>query len=348
MFDLKKILSKSFSNGQKTKVIVSVAVVAAISITSVTIAFMRKTLTINIDGKEQTVVTYKGIVKDVLDEQGISVEEKDTIEPPLNEKVSKNDTITLKKAVPVKIVCGDLEVQVDTSEETIQDVLESESDLLKDSGIDFCEGLDEISPDLNSKVEENSIIQIVNVEKQEIKEMETISYETVVEKDSKLISGDKEVKTRGVNGQKEVTYEVVYKDGVETNRQIKSSRTISEPKNEVIVQGTGTILTASRGNGSAKKTISCSATAYSGKSLTSSGRKPTRDKNGISTIAVDPTVIPIGSKVYVEDYGYAVASDTGGDIKGNKVDVYFNSDGECSDWGRKQVQVKIVAYPGEW
>ena len=79
MFDLKKFLSKSFSNGQKTKVIISVAVVAAISITSVTIAFMRKTLTINIDGKEQTVVTYKGTVKDVLDEQGINVEEKDSI-----------------------------------------------------------------------------------------------------------------------------------------------------------------------------------------------------------------------------------------------------------------------------
>lgn len=348
MINLKNFLSKYFSNGPKTKVIALFVLISVISITSVTIGFMRKTLIINIDGKENTLVTYKGTVKDVLDEQGINVEEKDNVEPALNEKVVEKGTITLKKAVPVKIICGDSEVQVDTSKETIKDVLESESDFLSDNGIEFDEGLDEISPDLDSKIQENSTIQIVNVEKKEVTQLETISYETVVEKDSKLMAGDKEVKTKGVNGEKEVTYQVVYKDGVETNREMTRARTISEPKNEVIVKGTGNILTASRGNGSGKKTISCSATAYSGHSSTSSGRKTLRDASGISTIAVDPTVIPIGSKLYVEGYGYAVAADTGGAIKGNKIDVYFNSSSECSNWGRKRVQVKIIAYPGEW
>lgn len=82
--------------------------------------------------------------------------------------------------------------------------------------------------------------------------METIAYETVVEKDSKLMAGNTEVKTQGNNGQKEVTYEVVYKDGVEANRQVTSTKTISEPTTQVVVQGTGTILTASRGDGSGK------------------------------------------------------------------------------------------------
>lgn len=348
IINLRKFISKNFSNGPKAKVITSLAVAAAISITSVTILSSRKTLTVNIDGKEQTLVTYKGTVKDVLDEQGIDVEEKDSIEPALNEKILKNSTITLKKAVPVTIICGDSKVQVETSKETVKDVLESESDLLKDNGIDFSEDLDEISPDLDTNVEGDIIIQVVNVEKKQIKEMETVAYETVIEKDSKLMAGDKEIKTKGSNGQKEVTYEVVYKDGVETNRKVTSTKIVSEPKNEVILQGTGSILTASRGEGSGKKTISCQATAYSGHSATSSGRSPSRDKNGISTIAVDPTVIPIGSKVYVEGYGYAVAADTGGAIKGNKIDVYFNSESECSSWGRKNVQVIIVAYPGEW
>ena len=346
--NLKEFISKNFSNGPKVKVIASLVIVITISITLVTIAFTRKTLTINIDGKEQTLVTYKGTVKDVLDEQGINVEEKDSIEPTLNEKVEDNGQIILKKAVPVKIICGDLEVKVDTSEETVKDVLQSESDLLKDEGIDFCEGLEEEFPDLESKAEGDLTIQVVNVEKHEVKEMETIAYETVVEKDSNLMIGDKEIKTKWSNGQKEVTYEVVYKDGVETNRKATSIRTILEPKNEVVLQGTGSILTASRGGGSGKKTIICQSTAYSGHSATASGRTPCRDKNGISTIAVDPTVIPLGSKVYVEGYGYAIAADTGGAIKGNKIDVYFNSSGECSSWGRKQVQVKIIAYPGEW
>ena len=347
MSNLKKLI-KNFSNGSKAKVITCLAVIIALSITSVTIAFMRKTLIINIDGKEQTLVTYRGTVKDVLNEQGIVVEEKDSIEPALDEKIEKNDTITLKKAVPVTIICENSEVQVNTSKETIKEVLESESDFLADNGIEFSEGLDEISPDINSKIQEDSTIQIVNVEKKEVKELETISYETIVEKDSKLMSGNEEIKNKGSNGQKEVTYEVVYKDGVETARKTKSTKTISEPENEVIVKGTGTILTANRGNGSGKKTINCSATAYSGHSSTSSGRAPSRNENGISTIAVDPTVIPMGSKVYVEGYGYAVAADTGGAIKGNKIDIYFDSEGECNSWGRRQVQVIIVAYPGEW
>ncbi|ETJ30506.1 3D/G5 protein, partial [human gut metagenome] len=55
---------------------------------------------------EQTFVTYKGTVQDVLNEQGIKVEEKDSIKPALNEKVQEDSTITLKKAVPIKIVCG--------------------------------------------------------------------------------------------------------------------------------------------------------------------------------------------------------------------------------------------------
>lgn len=338
----------SFFNGPKRKVVTLAAIIATVSITLVTMIVMRKTLTINIDGKEQTLVTYKGTVKDVLKEQGINVEQKDSIEPQLNDKVSKNDTITLKRAVPIKVICGDVEVQVDTAEETIKDVLETEADYLKYNGIDYYKELDEVSPALDSKVDQDSVIQIVSVEKHEVKEMETIPYETVVEKDSDLMAGDKEVKDEGSNGQKEVTYEVVYKDGVESNRQMVSTKTISAPKNKVVVQGTGNVLTASRGNGSAKKTITCTATAYSGHSTTSSGRKTSRDANGISTIAVDPTVIPMGSKVYVEGYGYAVAADTGSAIKGNKIDIYLDSESECNSWGRRQVEVKIIAYPGEW
>ena len=73
-----------------------------------------------------------------------------------------------------------------------------------------------------------------------------------------------------------------------------------------------------------------------------------RDPNGLSTIAVDPSVIPLGSKVHVEGYGYAIASDTGGAIKGNKIDLYMNSEAECISFGRRTVTVNIIAYPGEW
>ena len=59
-------------------------------------------------------------------------------------------------------------------------------------------------------------------------------------------------------------------------------------------------------------------------------------------IAVDPRVIPLGTKVYVEGYGYAIAADTGGAIKGNKIDVFFPSKQMLIDWGRKKVKIKIL------
>ena len=97
-----------------------------------------------------------------------------------------------------------------------------------------------------------------------------------------------------------------------------------------------------------KKHLVMEATAYSGHSTTATGVAPVYNPGGVSTIAVDPRVIPLGSLVYVEGYGYARASDTGGAIKGNIIDVYLNSSSACNQWGRKYgVDVYIVSYPGE-
>lgn len=95
-------------------------------------------------------------------------------------------------------------------------------------------------------------------------------------------------------------------------------------------------------------TFSMSATAYTGGEYTAMGLRPTRDPNGLSTVSVDSSVIPLGSQVYVEGYGYAIASDTGSAIKGNKIDLYMNSLEDCNNFGRRNVTVHIVAYPNQW
>ena len=104
----------------------------------------------------------------------------------------------------------------------------------------------------------------------------------------------------------------------------------------------------SSGDGSAIKTFTMESTAYTGGGLTAMGIKPVRIPGGISTVAVDPNVIPLGSKFHVSGYGYAIAADTGGAVKGNIVDVYLNSYNECINWGRRNVTVKLIAYPGQW
>lgn len=88
--------------------------------------------------------------------------------------------------------------------------------------------------------------------------------------------------------------------------------------------------------------VICSATAYAAGTMTASGRKSIRNENGISTVAVDPTIIPYGTYLYIEGYGYAVAADTGTGIKGYKLDLFFNSYGECCDWGKRDVKVTIL------
>lgn len=90
------------------------------------------------------------------------------------------------------------------------------------------------------------------------------------------------------------------------------------------------------------------ATAYTGDTITATGTTPVRNPNGISTIAVDPSIIPLGSKVYIPGYGEALATDTGGAIKGHRIDLFLNSEDECINWGRQNVSLYLLAYPGEW
>lgn len=89
------------------------------------------------------------------------------------------------------------------------------------------------------------------------------------------------------------------------------------------------------------KVMTMESTAYlptdgSAAALTASGRKARR---GI--VAVDPRVIPMHSLVYVEGYGWAVAADTGGAIKGNIIDVCIESRAACMNWGRRKVKVFV-------
>jgi len=103
-----------------------------------------------------------------------------------------------------------------------------------------------------------------------------------------------------------------------------------------------------RGTILAKKTYVMEATAYFDGLITASGLKPVRNPSGLSTVAVDPSVIPLGSKLYIDGYGYAIAADTGSAIKNLKIDLYMNSLAECYTFGRRKVSVSLLAYPNEW
>ncbi|MBM7703822.1 3D domain-containing protein [Metabacillus iocasae] len=95
-----------------------------------------------------------------------------------------------------------------------------------------------------------------------------------------------------------------------------------------------------------KNELTVTATAYTANCEGCSGTTATgidlKANPNEKVIAVDPNVIPLGSKVYVDGYGYATAADTGGAIKGNKIDVFIPSKQEAIEWGNRQVNVKII------
>jgi 3D (Asp-Asp-Asp) domain-containing protein len=94
------------------------------------------------------------------------------------------------------------------------------------------------------------------------------------------------------------------------------------------------------------KEITVTATAYTASCEGCSGITATgvniKDNPDKKVISVDPSVIPLGSEVYVEGYGYAVAADTGGAIKGNKIDVFIPDKQDAINWGKQQVEVKVL------
>lgn len=345
--NLKNYFVKSFSKDPKAKIILGIIVIACI--VTGTIVARRKSIKINIDGEEQTYITYKSTVDDLLKEEGIEISEKDKIEPALGTKIKSNQEVNIKRAVPVNLTVSGKEVSLDTAEDTVEDMLVAEEEYLKSNGIEF-KNEDIVSPEKETKLDSGMDIKITKVDVEEVVETQVMPYSSseVVDYDKDI--SFKEVTTPGINGEKEVTYKVVKHDGEIISKDEISQRPTKPTQDEVVTKGGSQFIASRGGEIKVKKKLSMQATAYSGHNTTATGRKPVKASDGvIGTIAVDPRVIPLGSLVYVSGYGKAIAADTGGAIKGNIIDVYLNSSSECSSWGRKyNIEVGIIAYPGEW
>lgn len=207
--NFKKYLKNNFSNGPKAKILIGVITITILL--SVTLVNMRKTITMKIDGKEETFVTYKRTVKDVLDTNGIEINLKDKVQPALNSNVSEGDTISIKRAVSVEVTIGDKKINIETAENTIEEMLNAEKEELKNQGFEYNYGVDEVTPALNTKIESNLQINLVKVEIKNELAKEAIDYDVIVEEDSNLDSGLEEIRQEGTTGEKEVLYEIVYK-----------------------------------------------------------------------------------------------------------------------------------------
>lgn len=143
----------------------------------------------------------------------------------------------------------------------------------------------------------------------------------------------------GKDGEVVTTFERLISDGKLINeRQVKTEKT--EPVHAVFEMNRKGYST-SRGSFTRAWTRTMESTAYTPMCGSGSGRTATGRMARYGVVAVDPRVIPLHSLVFVEGYGFAVAADTGGAIKGNIIDVCFPSRQQCMQWGRRKVKVHV-------
>ena len=200
-----------------------------------------------------------------------------------------------------------------------------------------------ISEDLDASLEDGMEIEVKQIEKKTIRETEEIPYDTIIKKDKTLLKGKTKVSQKGKKGMKELVYEVVYEDGQPISKILLEENIVTKAKNKIIKKGTKEKeKTESKKKSTSKnslgKKITVSATAYSGDGITATGTVPRW-----GTIAVDPTIIPYGTKVYIPQFDeYFIAEDCGGGIKGNKIDIFMNSESQCDNWGKRSIDIYIV------
>ena len=293
-------------------------------------------ITIFDDDEMYALLTPVYTVEEALIEAGIIIEPDDKVAPSKGTPLKEGMEIEINRAVPCEIIVdGDI-IELNTIKETVEEVLtQAEVELGKKDLLNY---------DLKDSITEDMTIEVIRVEKEVITEVEAIDFKTVRQNDKNLEKGKSRVEQEGKNGEKQIVTEITYENGEEVERVIVSEEITKEPLNRVVKVGTKAPKPApvvSRGGSTVTRTLRVEATAYTSQdpgvgNITATGA---RLRHGI--IAVDPRVIPLGTKIYVPGYGYGVAADTGGAIIGNKIDLAYENRNEALRFGRRMLTIKI-------
>ncbi|CAH0213851.1 MULTISPECIES: G5 and 3D domain-containing protein [Peribacillus] len=295
------------------------------------------------DGKTKDVWSTADTVDELLKDQNLSVKEQDKITPSKNTKLKANMEVAIDKAFSLKLVVGGDEKQVWSTSTTVADFLKQQGVKLND--------LDRVEPELTEKVEAENTVNVVRIEKVTDVVEEPVDFAVITKKDDSLSKGKEKIVKEGKDGLISKKYKVIKENGKEVKRELLSEKVVNKKQDKVVTVGTRTtVAQASRGvtnvSSSSGKEIYVSSTAYTASCKGCSGVTSTgvnlKSNPGAKIIAVDPNVIPLGSKVYVDGYGYAVAADKGGAIKGNRIDVFFSSKNDAYRWGVKRVKIRVL------
>ncbi len=325
-------------------------------------------VTLTINGEDRKVWTTRDTVSGLLQDQNVELSNHDKLSVSMDDKLKEDMSIAVDEGFQVAVNDGGKQKKVWTTSTTVAGFLEQQNIQLGE--------LDRVEPKKDEDVKANSKINVIRVEKVTDVVEESIDYATVKQQDSSMQKGKEKVVKSGEAGKQEKHYDVVLENGKEVSRELKKTEVVKESSDRIVAVGTQVITqtamkTTSKSSNRSKssekvkksspsksssasesksssggRVLKVATTAYTANCAGCSGITSTgfnlKSNPNAKIIAVDPSVIPLGSKVYVEGYGTAIAADTGGAIKGNKIDVFFSSKSSAYAWGNKSVQITIL------
>lgn len=250
------------------------------------------------------------------------------------------------------------------STQTMKTTADTVGKLLAQQGISLGPQ-DQLTPSLSTPLTDHLEITITRRESRTLTQGQVIFPLTVEYEDDTMEKGETKVLEEGSDGLAFSTWQILMENGVEKSRTYLTGAVTVPAKSRIVLVGTreptrythsgnlsvdsrsSTVTTASGDVLAYTKVLSVEATAYSCEGYVGTTATGTTARYG--AIAVDPSVIPYGTRMYIVSddgaylYGYATAEDCGGAIKGNRIDLYFDTIAECYQFGRRQCTVYILA-----
>jgi 3D (Asp-Asp-Asp) domain-containing protein len=193
----------------------------------------------------------------------------------------------------------------------------------------------------------SAIVHVGNLLEWQLTETREIPVTTVRRVDYSLAPGASKVIAHGQTGQRSVLVSFLQEPSGDIHAKVLSSHVVLKMRPRIVVEGASRYdaLTNFAEHGVEKTAYIVSsamrmiATAYTADCSGCSGITATGRPAGHGVVAVDPHVIPLGTKLYIPGYGVAVAGDTGGAIHGNRIDLGFNSWRDAMLFGRREVTI---------
>lgn len=290
------------------------------------------------DGRVIPVETSARRVGEALAAAGVRLSARDLVVPGPQSPLEPGMRVRVYRSVPLSITADGITRELSSAGPTVADVL-------REAGVAVGPD-DEVLPGPDAGLEPGMSIRVVRITYGEETAREEIPPRVERRDDDRLPLGLSRVLQRGRPGVQQVTYRVKYADGREVAREPVGYQVLRHPVTEVVAVGRASSISRGGQVIRFRRAIEVTATAYypgpesCGPNAT--GYAYTGVKAGKGIVAVDPRVIPLGTRLYVDGYGYGLAADIGGAIKGNKIDLCYDTLAEARKWGKRKVVVYIL------